>query len=343
MTVVVVGATGFIGSAITCHLLQAGFRVHALTRSSAKAKARFAELGTGQQALAEGRLTFAEADVTRPDTLVDALGAAATATGEPRGLQAVIQASQFEGAPVENPRRGLTYAAVDYGGTVNLLGALTQLYGVPTASLGETRFPQDAPRFFYLSGITVSEEANEPWNQAKWQAEKAIRQSGLMWTIVRCCWAYGPEDRALNRLLSFADRLPFLPVFGSGNQPLTPVFVEDVGRFFALLAAKPHQGRDTTFGLGGPDLVTMNDFLRLALKAKGKKRPLLHIPASLGKLAGSMVQYLPGRPLTPAAVEFMLQGGAVTSDDRKLLAERYPEFTPTRLEDGLHYLRKRFS
>lgn len=338
MTVVVVGATGFIGSAITRHLLEAGFRVHALSRSSTKARARFAGLKAGQHALAEGRLTFADADVTRPDTLVRALEAAAKATGEPQGLQAVIQAAQFEGAPVENPRRSLTYAAVDYGGTVNLVGALAELYGVPTASPGETRFPQDAPRFFYVSGITVSEEAEEPWNRAKWQAEQAIRQSGLVWAIVRCCWAYGPQDRALNRLLGFADRLPFLPVFGSGNQPLTPVFVEDIGRFFALLVSEPDQGRDTTFGLGGPDLVTMNDFLRLALKAKGKKRPLLHIPAGLAKLAASLIQYLPSRPLTPGAVDFMLQGGAVTSDDRKLLAERYPEFRATPLAEGLAYL-----
>ncbi|MBN1320965.1 MAG: NAD(P)H-binding protein [Thermoleophilia bacterium] len=325
MTILVSGATGFIGSAITHHLLDAGHAVRAMSRSTAEALPKSFEDDTGRRALAEGRLTFVQADVTRPDTLPAAV----------QGVEAVIQAAQFTGAPVEDPRRNLTYAAVDRNGTLNLLSALAQVYGAPTAGPTMARFPAGSPRFFYTSGITVSAEATEPWNRAKWQAEEAIRGSGLDWTVVRSCWAYGPRDAALNRILGYSDYLPFVPIFGKGDDPLTPVFIEDVGRLFALLVADEEQSRATTFRLGGPDEVTLSEFVRLALEAMGRRRPILRIPKPLGKVQGALIQHLPGRPLTPDAVDFVSQGGSVTGADRAFLEERFPGFRTTPLRDGL--------
>jgi nucleoside-diphosphate-sugar epimerase len=332
MTVLVSGATGFMGGSITRHLLDAGQNVRAMSRSSEAAKQKYTADEDGRRALAEGRLTFVGADVTDPATLAGALDS----------VEVVIQAAQFTGAPVEDPARGLTYAAVDRDGTLNFLDAIAQVYGRPTAGSALARFPEGSPRFLYVSGITVSAEAREPWNRAKWQAEEAIRGSGLDWTIVRCCWAYGPSDTALNRLLHYSDHLPFVPIFGRGDDPLTPVFVEDVGRLVALLVADPDTGRDTTFGLGGPDVVTLNGFLRLALQAMGRRRPILHIPKPVGKIQGALLQHLPGRPLTPDAVDFVSQGGAVGDADRRLLAARLPQFGTTPLGQALEsYLRPR--
>ncbi len=325
MIVLVSGATGFVGGSITHRLLKAGHSVRAMSRSVAGAMRKAAAEETGRRALAEGRLTFVQADVTRPATLAPAV----------QGVEAVIQAAQFAGAPIEDPRRGLTYMAVDRDGTLNLLGAIAREYKVPTTGSAMARFPDGAPHFLYMSGITVSAEAPEPWNQAKWQAEEAIRGSGLEWTIVRSCWAYGPRDAALNRILGYSDHLPFVPLFGRGEDPLTPVFVEDIGRLVALLVANPDRSRDTTFRLGGPDMVTLNTFVRLALQAMGRRRPLLHIPVRVGKIQGTLMQHLPGRPLTADAVDFVSQGGAITESDRRLLAERFPEFQATPLREGL--------
>lgn len=329
MKILVSGATGFVGGAISRHLLAAGHEVRAMSRSSTRARQKYETDENGRKALADGRLTFVEADVTKPDSLLPAV----------EGMDAVVQAAQFTGAPVENPARGLTYAAVDRDGTLNLLGAIAKVYGRATAGPDLARFPSGSPRFLYMSGITVAPEAQEPWNAAKWQAEEAIRGSGLTWAIVRSCWAYGPNDTALNRILGYSDYLPFAPVFGRGEDPLSPVFVEDIGRLFTLLIAYPEKATDTTLKLGGPDTVTLNEFVSLALRAMGRRRPLLHIPKPLGKVQGAVMQYLPGRPLTPDAVDFVAQGGAVTDADRAALAELLPEFKGTPLREGLTYLR----
>lgn len=329
MKILVSGATGFVGEAITRHLLDAGHEVRAMSRSTAGAMQKYSGHETGRRALAEGRLTFVEADVTKPETLPAAV----------EGVEAVIQAAQFTGAPVEDPAKGLTYAAVDRDGTLNLIGAIARVYGAPTSGAAMARFPTGSPYFYYMSGISVSEGAQTNWDRAKWQAEEAIKGSGLTWTIVRSCWAYGPNDNALNRILGYSDYLPFVPIFGRGEEPLTPVFVEDIGRLFALLVAHPEKSADATLRLGGPDTVTLNEFIELALRARGRRRPILHIPKPLGKVQGALMQFLPGRPLTPAAVDFVSQGGAVTDADRALLAERLPEFRGTPLGEGLGYLR----
>jgi len=325
MTILVSGATGFVGGAITRQLLEAGYSVRAMSRSAARGLTAFAATEGGRRALAEGRLTFVQADVTKPATLLPAV----------QGVEMVVQAAQFAGAPVENPARGLTYMKVDRDGTVNLLAAIAQVYGPQTAGPARAPLPVSAPRFLYMSGITVSANAPQPWNRAKWQAEEAIRESGLDWTIVRSCWAYGPDDAALNRLLHYSDHLPFVPVFGEGRDLLTPVFVEDIGRLFALVAAHADRAAGTTFGLGAADEVTLNEFLRLALGAMGRRRAILHIPRPLGKAQAAVLQRLPGRPLTPDAVDFVSQGGAVTDADRRLLTERFAGFRTTPLSEGL--------
>ena len=330
MIILVSGASGFVGGTITRHLLASGHTVRAMSRSAARARTALETTPQGRDSLAEGRLTLVEADITQPPTLAAAV----------EGVDAVVQAAQFRGAPVEDPARGFTYMEVDGHGTANLLGALCRVYGEPTAGPALARFPNGAPRFLYMSGISVSPDSPHSWDRAKWAAEQAIRGSGLDWTIVRGCWAYGPNDAALNRLIGYSDLLPFVPVFGPGKEPLTPVYVEDIGRLFALIVASPEEATDTTFALGGPDEVSLNEFLRLALAAKGRRRSILHIPMWAGKIQGTLMQRLPGRPLTPDAVDFVSQGGAATDADRRLLAQRFPEFQTTPVEEGLaRYMR----
>jgi nucleoside-diphosphate-sugar epimerase len=325
MNILVSGGTGFVGGTITRHLLAAGRFVRVMSRTASGARKLYEGTEDGKRAIADGLLTFIQADVTDPSTLTAAV----------ESIDAIIQAAQFTGAPVEDAARGLTYMNVDRNGTLNLLGAVAQVYGSPTAGPSMARFPDGAPHFLYMSGISVSPNSPHPWDRAKWQAEEAIRGSGLDWTIVRGSWAYGPHDAALNRILHYSDLLPFVPVFGDGNEPLTPVFVEDIGRLFALLVESPGQSVDTTFGLGGPETVTLNEFLHLALRAMGRRRPILHIPMTIGKIQGALMQHVPGRLLTPEAVDFVAQAGAATEADRALLAARFSGFRATPVREGL--------
>jgi nucleoside-diphosphate-sugar epimerase len=146
---------------------------------------------------------------------------------------------------------------------------------------------------------------------------------------------YGKDDVSFNRLVSYSDYLPFVPIFGDGKPLLTPLFVEDIGRFFALLVDHPERCSQTTFGLGGPDAVTLDRFLQMILQARGRSRAILHIPKPVGRIQGALMQFLPGRPLTPAAVDFVSAPAAATDEQRGLLAEKFPGFKTTPLQQAL--------
>jgi uncharacterized protein YbjT (DUF2867 family) len=311
-----------MGSTITRHLLRAGHHVRTMTRSAERARETARRWPETRTALPEGRLTFVSADVTKPDTLPEVVADAAT----------IIQTVQFQGAPIEDPSRGYTYMEVDRNGTMNLLAAVADVYGARTAGPGMTRFPNGAPRFMYMSGVAVGPDSPYPWVQAKWQAEEAIRESGLDFSIVRASWTFGVDDRSLNRLLDYADILPFVPVFGRGKEQITPLFVEDVGRLFARLVAEPDAALNATLPLGGPQVYTMNEMLRIGLRLKGKPPRVFHIPKAVAKLQATVLQRLPGRILTTAAVDFITQGGVAEPEP---LAERFPDFSTTPFQEAL--------
>lgn len=67
----------------------------------------------------------------------------------------------------------------------------------------------------------------------------------------------------------------------------------------------------------------------------GRRRPILRIPKSIGKTQGAVMQHLPGQLLSPGAVDFVSQAGAVTDAGRHLLATRFPGFQTTPLCRGL--------
>jgi hypothetical protein len=75
----------------------------------------------------------------------------------------------------------------------------------------------------------------------------------------------------------------------------------------------------------------MDEVVKIALKVAGKKRFLVHQPSGLMKAAASVLQHLPGRPLTPDAVDFITMEGVVDTTE---LQETFGlPLTP--LEEGL--------
>ncbi|HUE96030.1 MAG TPA: NAD(P)H-binding protein [Longimicrobiaceae bacterium] len=293
MEILVAGGTGFVGSEIANALLDAGHVVTILSRSRPGASA------------SGGRAEWASGDVTNPQSLAAAVV----------GKQVVVDAVQFPGSPVENPKKGYTFERIDYGGTKNLVDA-SRAAGVD--------------HFIDISGGAAAEEAPYHWQRFKWLEEQHIIASGQPYTIFRPSWAYGPRDVALNRFLGFARFLPFVPVVGDGKNRINPVFVRDIGAHVAAAVGRP-EARNRIFELGGPEALTMDEIVRAALRVSGRRRFLLHQPKGLMKPLAALLQHMPGRPLTPDAIDFITMG--VVADTTALRETFDLPLTP--LEEGL--------
>jgi NADH dehydrogenase len=235
-----------------------------------------------------------------------------------QGAEAVISTMQFPNFPVETPRLGYTFEEFDARGNERLVAA-AKAAGVRT--------------YIYLSGAGAAPDGKYHWLRAKWQGEEAVRRSGLRYTILRPSWVYGPEDRALNRFVTFARRLPFVPVVGDGQQRLQPVFIDDVVRVVVDSLEHP-AAADQTFEIGGPEVLTMDEVLRTMLAVLGKRRPLVHIPAGLMRLVGRLMDLVPvaSRPLSADAVTFVTMDALA---DTTALLRAFPDLRLTPLREGL--------
>jgi NADH dehydrogenase len=291
-TVAVAGGTGFVGGAIARELAARGLRVAVLTHRKGVA--------LGPQ-IAEVR----SADVLTSTGLVGALD----------GIDALVIALAFRNSPIEAPRRGRTFERVDADGTVALVEA-ARLAGVR--------------RIVYISGAGAAPDAAKHWFRAKWRAEEAVRGSGIDYTIFRPSWIYGPGDKSLNRFLGFARWLPFVPQIGNGRQLLAPVFVADMGRLVADALSTPATV-GLTLEVGGPETVTMDSVVRAALHVQGRRRFILHSPVMLMKILTRPLTLLPSPPMTPDAIDFVVQSAQV--DTAPLSAALPRRLTP--LDEGL--------
>ncbi len=298
-TIAVAGGSGFIGRAIVRGLVKMpGIRLRVLTRKPESARRR----------LDLAQVEFITADVTEPKSLGRALA----------GVDSLVNATQFDGYPIEKPRRGLTFERVDYGGTVNLLEA---------AKLNAVR------RLVYISGAAADENSTHPGFRAKGRAERAIRESGIEYTIFRPSLVYGPEDRVLNgiaRLLRFA---PVFVVPGTGRQKVQPVLVDNLAEAVAL--ALGSLGSNQILEIGGPEAMTFDEMIKLVMQISGHHRPIVHAPETLMRAAGAIAESLPGPLFSRDAVTFVVADNAC---DVKPLIEQFGiRLTPAQV--GMSYLK----
>jgi NADH dehydrogenase len=238
------------------------------------------------------------------------------------GVDVVVQALTFPTFPVEKPSKRYTFEEFEHRGTERLVRA-AEAAGVR--------------RYVYVSGAGAAPDAEKVWHRAKWGGEQAVLGSSMSACVIRPSWVYGAGDRALNRFVAFAKRAPAVPVIGDGSQRLQPVFVEDVAE--AVARAALSEGPTGVFEIGGPEVMSMDEVLGAVLRALGKRKPLVHVPAALPRAAGAVVRVLPKPPLSPDAVDFAT-GDAVA--DTAPLLEAFPGLRLRSLDEGLAtYLRPR--
>src|SRR3972149_1481044 len=135
--IIVSGGPGFIGAAVVAELLRRGERVGVLGRDEAKIRARFGE-----------QVTARVADVRDDGALVTAFA----------GAEVVINAVQFTTSPIEIPRRGWTFEAVDYKGTLSQVAAVKAAGGggsVSRVGAGAALRPGAPNQLFEIGGPQV--------------------------------------------------------------------------------------------------------------------------------------------------------------------------------------------
>ncbi|MFK7800609.1 MAG: SDR family oxidoreductase [Anaerolineae bacterium] len=84
-------------------------------------------------------------------------------------------------------------------------------------------------RAIFVSTTAIFTKLNAPSKKVRMAAEETIQNSGIDYTILRPTMIYGSShDRNICRLINYLKRFPILPIFGTGEYLLQPIFVGDV-------------------------------------------------------------------------------------------------------------------
>jgi len=304
-TILVTGASGFVGGHTVPALLAAGHRVVALVRSRTAGDTVLARLPVTDRA----RVELCDGDVTHPATLAPAMA----------GVDAVVHL-------VAIPRDfngGIDLARINTDGTRAVLAAMNAV-GVR--------------RLVHMGALGVVDDPSLHYASSKARAEAAVRDSGLDWTVLKPSLQFGPGDGFFNIVAGLVRLSPgIVPVPGDGKSRFQPVFVGDVASIVVRSLADPGTIGET-FELGGPRYWTYREITQEVLRALGKRRAILPMPLPFIRLVAGSAElvHLP----FPVATDQLRQLRLDNIGSLDLIPARFG-FDPRPMEGALGYLRRK--
>jgi uncharacterized protein YbjT (DUF2867 family) len=199
VTVLVTGATGFVGSHVAHALRARETPVRALVRRPERAR-RLAAWGVE---LVQGDVTDAAS-----------LDAACEGVDAVVHLVAIIRGRREE------------FERIMAQGTRDLVAA--------ARAAGVRRFVLAS-----ALGLDEQTKDIVPYYAAKWEMERAVVESGLEHVVFRPSFVFGRDGGVLPMFVRMARYLPVTPIAGPGTQRLQPIWIDDLAEYFAQAVSLP--------------------------------------------------------------------------------------------------------
>jgi NADH dehydrogenase len=233
MNIVVIGAVGDVGSAVTKCAVEKGHRVAAFDVS----RANMAKLGPAQE-----KVSFFEGDVMDKAYLLPAM----------QGVNAVIATLRLT---PEQMKKGRGYKEVELQGIKNVVQAAKEKGG---------------KKFVHISVDGVGPNCVSDMYQAKFQAEEAIRNSGMDYTIFRSSGLFKDFDFFfIPQVLKMGDAATTW-FYGPLDIHMCPLSHFDLAQCMVSAVDNP-KASNKTITMGGPDCLTQGELLNMIAKEAGLK------------------------------------------------------------------------
>ncbi len=257
--VTVIGGSGFVGRQVVQALASRGYRVRVGVRRPDLA-GHLRPLGM------VGQVQPVQVNVRYPDSIRAAM----------RGAVAAVN---LVGILAERGKQ--TFEAVHVQGAGDVASIATEA-GVE--------------RLVHMSTLGADPESPSINAQSRAAGEERARSAFPGVTVFRPSVQFGIGDSFFNRFAGMARLSPVLPLFGAKTR-YQPVFVGDVASAVQE-AVDGSIASGMTYELGGPEVLTFRECMERMLEVIDRRRLLLPVPPMAARLAGSVLQFLPGRLLT---------------------------------------------
>ena len=302
LTVLVTGATGYVGGYVVDALLARGHRVRALARST-------------HPALAARGVDVVHGDVTQPVSFGDAF----------QGCDAVVH---LVGIIDENPSKGVTFERVHVDGTLNVIDA-ARTAGVP-------RFIHMSANGARADGVseyqTTKWRAEQAVHASDFDHTVVFRPSTLFGDP-------GPENPEFAKRLweTLVKPFPVLPVFGDGSYQLQPVHVRACAE--AIAQSVTQEASDgQAYCVAGHTRIPYSAVLKRIAEGGGiEPKRTVSVPVSVARVGVNTLGKAGVLPISPAQFEMLVEGN--TCDSRPFFRDFDVE-TPEFDGESLSYLQR---
>lgn len=162
--------------------------------------------------------------------------------------------------------------------------------------IGEVAKKAGAKSVILVSAIGARLDQKYKYLTSRWMGEQELAKTGVPGTVLRFSLVLGEEGG----ILDFFDRTsafgPFVIVPGDGKTQLQPILREDAARCVVEAIGKADL-LGKIIELGGPEVVTSETIYDWYLRARGVKKPKLHLPAELLMPGATVMELLQNDPI----------------------------------------------
>jgi uncharacterized protein YbjT (DUF2867 family) len=141
-------------------------------------------------------------------------------------------------------------------------------------------------RIVHVSITNPSEDLQLEYFSRKAELERALKETGLSYSILRPTVLFGKEDILVNNIAWALRRFPVFPVFGDGQYRLQPIYVDDLAE---LAVEQGEKEKDVVVNAIGPETFTYRGLVETVGEIIGKKRPILSVGPAVGYIGGMFI------------------------------------------------------
>ena len=154
-------------------------------------------------------------------------------------------------------------------------------------------------QFVFSSTSLVYAKKKNPYSASKIQAERLVRDAQLPYTIIRFTPLFGEGDDSnftrLAKLVGKSSPIPIVPLIGSGEQKIQPLFVQDAAAAVeAVLLHEQHFNKE--YDLSGFD-TSPREMIATAARHCESGKLVFGVPLGLARLIARICARMADRPM----------------------------------------------
>jgi len=212
-------------------------------------------------------------------------------------------------ASLESDGEDLRLALADCDVAVHLIGSiapkkgesLADLHGAQTSNLVSAARAAGVRKLVQITALGTASDAISEYHRTKWLAEEHVRKGGISFVIYRPSLIIGKtvgnrDSKLVTRYMELVTTRPRVPLIGGGDNKVQPIFVGDLAQAI-VCGVTTDEFNDRTFEMGGPQVLSMRQFVEKLITLNGLKKSVFSIPSFAANVIATCCETIQSVPL----------------------------------------------